>query len=752
MPQDGDHEETPLLLDQDDDHLDENNESEDQRTSHRRHAEALIGNIRNVLENQIPNGHSTTTPASSPQKIHALLPRLFGLINSLVDSPDVDDDIITDDVVEFLAGHGREVVYGLLRCVETCMEEGERDVGRKRLLNRRAEIAQIAAAEVTKAFVKKDMMATYCHVLTRPYYALGESRNTAENALEIAIRVHATDFLAEVEVQRCVQALWNGLILQTEDEECRIRFVEYSGLRRSRHILWEWIDVRRLNVPKYQNNLKIAMFILFLAMYSIVVNNRTQYPTFVEWSVYVFVCGYIFEEFRLIFEGGTAFFLGSVWHWINIISYSVFLISFGFRFTGCYLSTDIKTIESYTNIAYDLLAILAIFLWVKTLSLLDGFQYFGTMIMVLQKMLKDGIMFFWLLAWVYIGFFQSFYALQRDEEKNFHNSTMLLVRGFLQDPDWDLAHEIDNNYGNGVFALYLFLTSIILLNLLVALFNSSYTNITDSAEKEYLALYTFKVFSYLKSPDEFPYAAPFNIIEVFFIIPWSVIVSRKTYAKINRIVMGALFCVPLLIIARDERKRYLKLRNTDDENDLEGGRRLYRHLTQDDSDVDDDDLFLQATQQFENGESGATTTTGETAVTVVQAEEGIAAQASEDPWGLSKSPLESFDEFRERRAKERGSKVMAGGDHHSSAVKAQSQPQAENTARTTQQEGGVPHPTAATNSPGQLTDTLVQSLLASLARMESRQQEMEAMIQTYIEQDKESKALSMAEEASTEDQ
>ena len=46
--------------------------------------------------------------------------------------------------------------------------------------------------------------------------------------------------------------------------------------------------------------MKIALFVLFLAMYTIVVNNRTDYPTFVEWFVYVFVCGYIFEEFRLV--------------------------------------------------------------------------------------------------------------------------------------------------------------------------------------------------------------------------------------------------------------------------------------------------------------------------------------------------------------------------------------------------------------------------------------------------------------------
>lgn len=49
--------------------------------------------------------------------------------------------------------------------------------------------------------------------------------------------------------------------------------------------------------------MKIFLFILFLIMYTIVVNDRTEdleNPTFLEWAVYVFVCGYIFEEFRLV--------------------------------------------------------------------------------------------------------------------------------------------------------------------------------------------------------------------------------------------------------------------------------------------------------------------------------------------------------------------------------------------------------------------------------------------------------------------
>ncbi|KAF9955934.1 hypothetical protein BGZ72_003251 [Mortierella alpina] len=732
------HEQTPLLQDQDQDqdqdHSNEQDQDQHHHLSHQGHTQNIVEGIRNVFENQIPNGHHTTPP-TSPKKIHALLPRLFSLLNSLVDSEGVEDDIITNEVVEFLASLGKEVVYGLLRCVETFLDEGEHDVGRKRLLERRAVVTQIAAAAVVKVFVKKDMMATYCHVLTRPYFAVDEESNTAENAIEIAIRVHATDFLADVEVQRCVQALWNGLILQTEDDECRVRFVEYNGVRRSRHNLWEWIDVGRLNVPKYQNNMRIAMFIVFLIVYTFIVNDRTEQPTAAEWALYVVVCGYIFEEFRLIFEGGTAFFLGSIWHWINIFSYSVFIVCFALRFTAYYLVQDEKLTQYYTNMSYDLMALLSVFLWLKILSLLDGIQYFGTMVMVLQKMLKDGIMFFWLLAWVFIGFFQSFYALQNDKLKDASNSSKLLIRGFLQDPDWDLAMEQDPAYGFWLFALYLFLTSIILLNLLVALFNSSYTNITDSSEKEYLALFTFKVFSYLKSPDEFPYAAPFNLIEVFFVIPWSSILSKDAYRKLNKVVMGTLFGVPVLVIAVSERRRYLKLKNTDDENDIQGGRRIYRHLAAEEDDVDD--LFLLATREFDpNSEESAISPA--TAATIAQAEEGIINAGTHDAaWKTSQSPLETFEEFRERRKREKEAKAAAlhkATDSHAA--------DASGISNETRALAAVS--TAGTGSSGQLTEALVQSLLASLARMEERQKDLELLLQTHIDREKEVNAIAQA--------
>lgn len=356
------------------------------------------------------------------------------------------------------------------------------------------------------------------------------------------------------------------------------------------------------------------------------------------------------------------------------------------------------------------------------------------MVMVLQKMLKDGIMFFWLLAWVYIGFLQSFYALKSDDKKDFYTSNMLLLRGFLQDPDWELANDIDESYGNWLFAVYLFLTSIILLNLLIALFNSSYTNITDSAEKEYLALFSFKVFSYLKSPDQFPYAAPFNLIEVFFIIPWSFVLSKESYHKLNRFVMGTLFGVPVLIIARRERNRYWRLKNTDEENIMEGGRRRYVYLTEDDKD-DVEELFFKASLQEDNDDdtdedpdvTEAVLRADENAA-VNRAEEGILAAGSPELWMSNQSALDSFEEFKAKRAEEKEAK---SAKRHSISHR----------GSVGQTDTGLP---TASGSGSQLSDSVVQALLASLAKLEARQKDMEDLLKNSLDEIKASNAIAQA--------
>jgi hypothetical protein len=43
--------------------------------------------------------------------------------------------------------------------------------------------------------------------------------------------------------------------------------------------------------------------------------------------------------------------------------------------------------------------------------------------------------------------------------------------------------------------------------------------------------------------------APFNLIEIVFIVPLEFILPTKDYAKLNRVVMSVIFFVPLVCIA-----------------------------------------------------------------------------------------------------------------------------------------------------------------------------------------------------------
>ena len=79
-------------------------------------------------------------------------------------------------------------------------------------------------------------------------------------------------------------------------------------------------------------------------------------------------------------------------------------------------------------------------------------------------------------------------------------------------------------------------TAIILLNVLISLFSSAYSDVSnafilkfiyltqglkvvDDAEAQYLAFFASKTVSMIRAPDSFVYPAPFNLIETFIIAP-----------------------------------------------------------------------------------------------------------------------------------------------------------------------------------------------------------------------------------------
>ena len=74
----------------------------------------------------------------------------------------------------------------------------------------------------------------------------------------------------------------------------------------------------------------------------------------------------------------------------------------------------------------------------------------------------------------------------------------------------------------------------VLLNILIALYNSAYEDIYENANDEYLALLAQKTMQFVRAPDENVFIAPFNLIEVFLLtIPFEWWMNKKLYKRIK---------------------------------------------------------------------------------------------------------------------------------------------------------------------------------------------------------------------------
>lgn len=113
---------------------------------------------------------------------------------------------------------------------------------------------------------------------------------------------------------------------------------------------------------------------------------------------------------------------------------------------------------------------------------------------------------------------------------------------------------------------------VILLNILIALYNSSYEDITGNAIDEYMALFSQKTMQFVRAPDENVFIAPFNLIEMLFLIlPFEWWMDSKRYDHLNDIVMSVIYS-PLLVVTafmeqREAREvRYNRRRGEADED------------------------------------------------------------------------------------------------------------------------------------------------------------------------------------------
>ncbi|USP75535.1 potassium ion channel yvc1 [Curvularia clavata] len=505
--------------------------------------------------------HHMPPPPIDPKDVTVVALRLKHQIEQVIPCELEEDQvtrahshIITDAVLETAkqAGapeHNACVVYCLLQVKKWFTAQAKAELWDADLHHVRAVAAEIMAKRLIEA--EEDIDYLFEEVLLKRYSTLIDGEPTAPaNAVEKAVDLHAVTVIGSSGYQKCINYLWRGWVVQ--DDEDPSRFVTYEHKTNTSY--WAHLDPDRMRVPKYQNWVQIAMTLIFLGLYTGAVNtiNSSGDLDIVEGLLYLFTLGFICDEVNKFWKVGRYYV--SFWNMFNSTLYALLTISFVLRMValGHPRSNDQDTRRDYFNkLGYDFLAFTAPMFWMRLLLYLDTFRFFGAMLVVLKVMMRESLIFFALLFIVIIGFFQAFIALDVVDDQLMDDTVFVMqamLNAIMQSPEFEGFDNFSPPFGIILYYVFTFVVMVILLNVLIALYNSAYEDITSNAIDEYMALFSQKTMQFVRAPDENVFIAPFNLIEMFFLIlPFEWWMDQKRYDHLNDMVMAVIYS-PLLIV------------------------------------------------------------------------------------------------------------------------------------------------------------------------------------------------------------
>jgi len=197
---------------------------------------------------------------------------------------------------------------------------------------------ELAAIQLCDGFTVEHLMRK---VLLRNYMYRGYTEHTT--AIEAAIKARALDFLADARVQATVDMVWKGKLLMHD-----FRTAEFALVKP----LPEVIDLRVLRIPQYQYWAELIIWFLFLGIYTLVINNRTEHFTVTEIIMWVFVYSYFVEEISEAWLHPHVYFL-SLWNWFSITATLVFQVAFFCRVAAMLSSGGARS--DLMDYAFDIL-------------------------------------------------------------------------------------------------------------------------------------------------------------------------------------------------------------------------------------------------------------------------------------------------------------------------------------------------------------------------------------------------------------
>ncbi|KAI5305129.1 hypothetical protein KEM56_005213 [Ascosphaera pollenicola] len=399
-------------------------------------------------------------------------------------------------------------------------------------------------------------------ILLKRYSTFANGEETVPiNALENAVDIHALHTIGSAGYQKCIKYLWHGWICQNESDP--FNFIEYE--ERVNPGYWVHFNPDRLRTPIYQNAVHISLSGIYLLLYTAVLStvNPTGDLDFVEGVLYMMTLGYICDVFTKLWKVGRKYF--GYWNVFNTTLYGLLATSFILRMSALSQSADThdRARQKFNQLSYNVLAFSAPMFWCRLLLFLDTIRFFGAMLLVLKVMMKESIIFFCLLFFVVIGFLQAFLGMRETEPPNAIPRSMIvkaMIDTVMTSPDFDIFKKFAPPFGILLYYIFAFVVMTILLNILIALYNSAYNEVTENATGEYLALFSQRTMQFVRAPDENVFIAPFNLIEIVcLIIPFEWWLPAEKYERLNHYVMSVIYFPILLLTALVEMIRARKI-------------------------------------------------------------------------------------------------------------------------------------------------------------------------------------------------
>lgn len=421
------------------------------------------------------------------------------------------------------------------------------------LHNVRATGCEMIAKHIIEA--EEDMDYLLQDMLLKKYSIIIKGQETEPaNAIERAVDLHCLRVIGSSGYQKCISYLWKGWLVQ--DDSTPSRFVPWEQKASTRYK--DHLDPDRMRAPQYQNAVQIFFHILYLALYTAAINtiNNTGDLDIVEGILYLFTAGFLCDELSKFWKVGR-YYLG-FWNAFNLTLYALLTTSFIIRMIA--LSHPVHTDPRihFNILSYNFLAFSAPMFWMRLLLYLDTFRFFGAMLVVLKVMMKESLIFFALLLIVCVGFLQAFIGMDQVDDNTKVTSFIVqaMANSVMQSPDFGGFENFAPPFGIVLYYIFTFVVMVVLLNILIALYNSAYEDITDNAIDEYMALFSQKTMQFVRAPDENVFIAPFNLIEIFcLILPLEWWLPTDRYERLNNAVMAVLYSPLLLITAYIETKQ-----------------------------------------------------------------------------------------------------------------------------------------------------------------------------------------------------